>query len=33
METFERDPTIGLKIIALLSRYSGLARPDFLFTE
>jgi hypothetical protein len=33
LENFERDQTVGSKVMALLSRYSRMARPDLLFTE
>jgi hypothetical protein len=30
---FDRDPTVGLKVMALTNCYSCLARPDLLLTE
>jgi hypothetical protein len=32
-KNFERDQTVGSKVMALYNCYSGLARPDLLFTE
>ena len=33
MKTFDRDPTIGSKVIAFTNRYSSLAGPDLHLTE
>jgi len=33
MKNFDRDPTIGSKVMVLMNRYSSLARPDLLLTE
>jgi len=30
---FDRDPTVGSKIMAILNRYSSLARSDLIITE
>jgi len=30
---FDRDPTVGLKVMAISIRYSSLARPDLIITE
>jgi len=30
---FDRDPTVGSKIMAISNRYSSLARPDLIITE
>jgi len=30
---FDRDPTVGSKVIAISNRYSSLARPDLIITE
>jgi hypothetical protein len=30
---FDRDPTIGSKVMAISNRYSSLARPDLIITE
>jgi hypothetical protein len=32
-KNFDRDPTIGSKVMVLMNRYSSLARPDLLLTE
>jgi hypothetical protein len=32
-ENFERDPTVGSKVMTLFSFYSGLARHDIHFNE
>ena len=32
-KNFDRDPTVGLKVIAPSTLYSCLSRPDLLFTE
>jgi hypothetical protein len=32
-EKFECDPKVESKFMALLSSYSGLVRPDLLFTK
>jgi hypothetical protein len=33
LQNFERDPTVGSKVVALFSCYSGPARQDLLFKE
>jgi len=33
LQNFERDPTVGSKLMAHFIRYSGLARQDLLFNE
>jgi hypothetical protein len=33
MSNIEVDPTVGSKLMAHFSRYSGLARQDILFNE
>jgi hypothetical protein len=33
MENFDRDPTVGSKVMARSNRYSCMARPDLLLTE
>jgi hypothetical protein len=30
---FERDPTVGSKVMAISNRYSSLARPDLIIIE
>jgi len=30
---FDRDPTVGSKVMAISNRYSSLARPDLIITE
>jgi len=30
---FDRDPTVGSKVMAVSKRYSSLARPDLITTE
>jgi hypothetical protein len=30
---FDRDPTVGSKVIAISNRYSSLGRPDLIVTE
>ena len=30
---FDRDPTVGSKVIAISNRYSSLARPDLIITD
>jgi hypothetical protein len=30
---FDRDPTVGSKVVAISNRYSSLARPDLIITE
>jgi hypothetical protein len=30
---FNRDPMVGLKVMAILNRPSSLARPDLIITE
>jgi len=30
---FDRDPTVGSKVMAISNRYSSLARPDVIITE
>jgi hypothetical protein len=30
---FDRDPTVGSKVMAISIRYSSLARPDLIITE
>jgi hypothetical protein len=30
---FDRDPTVGSKVIVISNRYSSLARPDLIITE
>jgi len=30
---FDRDPTVGSKVIAISNRYSSPARPDLIITE
>jgi hypothetical protein len=32
-EKFDRDPTVGSKVMALSNRYSSLARPDLIITK
>jgi hypothetical protein len=32
-KNFDRDPTVGLKVMALTNRYSCVVRPDLLLTE
>jgi hypothetical protein len=32
-KNFDRDPTVGLKVMAPSTLYSCLSRPDLLFTE
>jgi len=32
-EEFDRDPTVGSKVMAISNRYSSLARPDLIITE
>jgi hypothetical protein len=32
-KNFDRDPTVGLKVMALTNRYSCLVRPDLLLNE
>jgi hypothetical protein len=32
-KNFDRDPTIGSKVMARSNRYSCMARPDLLLTE
>jgi hypothetical protein len=32
-QKFDRDPTVGSKVIALSNRPSSLARPDLIITE
>jgi hypothetical protein len=29
---FDRDPTVGSKVMAISNRYSSLARPDLIIT-
>jgi len=30
---FDRDPTVGSKVMVISNRYSSLARPDLIITE
>jgi hypothetical protein len=30
---FDRDPTVGSKVMAISNRYSSVARPDLIITE
>jgi len=30
---FDRDPTVGSKLMAISNRYSSVARPDLIITE
>jgi hypothetical protein len=30
---FDRDPTVGSKVMAISNRYSSLGRPDLVITE
>jgi len=30
---FDRDPTVGSKVMAISNRYSSLVRPDLIITE
>jgi len=30
---FDRDPTVGTKVMAISNRYSSVARPDLIITE
>jgi hypothetical protein len=30
---FDRDPTVGSKVMAISNRYSNLGRPDLIITE
>jgi hypothetical protein len=30
---FDRDPTVGSKVMAISNRYSSLGRPDLIITE
>jgi hypothetical protein len=30
---FDRDPTVGSKVMVISNRYSSLARPDIIITE
>jgi hypothetical protein len=30
---FDRDPTVGSKVMTISNRYSSLARPDLIITE
>jgi hypothetical protein len=32
-EEFDRDPTVGSKVMAISNRYSSMARPDVNITE
>jgi len=32
-QAFDRDPTVGSKVMAISNRYSSMARPDLLITE
>ena len=32
-QEFDRDPTVGSKVMAISNRYSSLARPDLKITE
>jgi len=32
-EEFDRDPTVGSKVMAILNRYSSLERPDLIITR
>jgi len=32
-EEFDRDPTVGSKVMAISNRYSSVARPDLSITE
>ena len=32
-EEFDRDPTVGSKVMAISNRYRSLARPDLIITE
>jgi hypothetical protein len=32
-QEFERDPTVGSKVMAISNRYSSVARPDLIITE
>jgi hypothetical protein len=32
-QKFDRDPTVGSKVMALSNRYSSLARPDLVITK
>jgi len=32
-QEFDRDPTVGSKVMAISNRYTSLARPDLIITE
>jgi hypothetical protein len=33
LQEFDRDPTVGSKVMAISNRYSSVARPDLIITE